>query len=161
MNLDDFKKEAKRAEGDTRKLLDKLKRKKPGDLDVQFEQFHEEAFEHIDCLKCGNCCRTTSPIFYDKDIERAAKAVRMKPGDFVQKYLQLDEDKDYVLKETPCAFIDADNYCLIYEDRPLACREYPHTNRKRMFQVLDLAMKNSMICPAVLEITKKLKGIYK
>jgi Fe-S-cluster containining protein len=161
MNLDDFRKEAKRAEGEIRKLLDKLKRKKPNDLDEKFEEYHDEAFERIDCLKCGNCCKTTSPIFYDRDIERASKRLRMKPGVFVEKYLHLDADKDYVLNEVPCAFLDSENYCLIYEDRPNACREYPHTNRKRMYQVLDLAKTNTMICPAVLEITKKLKGYYK
>ena len=59
------------------------------------------------------------------------------------------------------AFLDGENYCLIYADRPNACREYPHTNRKKMYQVLDLALKNTLVCPAVLEITRKLKAIYK
>jgi len=161
MDLDNFHKAAKRAEGDNKKLLERLKRKKPNDLDENFSTLHDEAFEHIDCLQCANCCKTTSPIFYEKDIERASKRLRMKPGDFVAKYLHIDADKDYVLNEVPCAFLDAENYCLIYEDRPGACREFPHTNRKRMYQVLDLALKNTLVCPAVLEITDKLKGIYK
>ena len=161
MDLDQFNKEARRAEGDNRKLLGTLKRKKPDDLDEVIHELHEEAFAHIDCLSCGNCCKTTSPIFYEKDIERAAKSLRMKPGDFVVKYLHLDEENDYVLNQAPCPFLDGENYCLIYADRPNACREYPHTNRKKMYQVLDLALKNTLVCPAVLEITRKLKGIYK
>jgi hypothetical protein len=73
----------------------------------------------------------------------------------------MDEDKDAVLKHAPCAFLGTDNYCSIYESRPNACREYPHTDRKKMHQILDLTMKNTLVCPAVLEITERLKKIIK
>jgi uncharacterized protein len=142
------------------KVFGKLKRLKPKDLDKNVHQFHEEAFSHIDCLKCANCCKTTSPIFYQKDIERAAAALKIKPGPFIQKYLHMDEDGDFVLNESPCAFLDAENYCTIYEARPTACREYPHTNRKKMHQILGITEKNALICPAVSEIVEKLKQIY-
>jgi Fe-S-cluster containining protein len=160
MDLEKFRQESRASEGDNKRLLDKLKRKKPSDLDTRFSELHEEAFEKIDCLECANCCKTTSPIFYEKDIERAAKRVNLKPGQFIDKYLHVDEDRDYVLNTAPCPFLDAENYCTIYTDRPAACREYPHTNRKRMYQVLDLAMKNTFVCPAVLHITKALKKYY-
>ncbi len=160
MDLDKFGHKARKAVSENRKLFDKLKRKKPADLDEVIHAFHDEAFSHIDCLTCANCCKTTSPIFYEKDIERAARALRMKPGEFCDKYLHIDEDKDYVLNVAPCPFLDGENYCSIYADRPAACREYPHTNRKKMYQVLDLAMSNTLVCPAVLEIAEKLKKIY-
>jgi Fe-S-cluster containining protein len=160
MDLEKFRKESQAAEGDNKKLFAKLKRKKPADLDKHFSDLHDEAFSHIDCLQCANCCKTTSPIFYQKDIERAARAVNKKPGQFIEQYLHIDEDQDYVLNVAPCPFLDGENYCSIYSDRPAACREYPHTNRKRMHQVLDLAMENTRVCPAVLEITRALKKIY-
>ncbi len=31
---------------------------------------------------------------------------------------------------SPCPFLGDDNYCSVYEARPKACREYPHTDRK-------------------------------
>ncbi|HXC07233.1 MAG TPA: YkgJ family cysteine cluster protein [Bacteroidia bacterium] len=160
MDLEKFAKDSHRAEGENRKLFEKLKRKKPKDLDEQFDALHDDAFSRIDCLQCANCCKTTSPIFYEKDIERASKSLHLKPGQFIEKYLHIDEDKDYVLNSAPCPFLDSENYCLIYADRPGACREYPHTNRKRMYQVLDLAMKNTLVCPAVLDISKALQKIY-
>ena len=80
----------------------------------------------------------------------------MKPGEFTERYLRLDEDKDYVPNAIPCPFLQADNRCGIYEHRPAACREYPHTNRRKMHQILDLTLRNCMVCPAVLEITDKL-----
>ncbi len=160
MDLTTFNKQAEAQHQANQKLIAKLKRSKPKDLDKQVHQFHDEAFEHIDCLKCANCCKTTSPIFYQHDLERAAGALRMKPGDFIQTYLHMDEDGDFVLNVAPCPFLDADNYCTIYNDRPRACREYPHTNRKKMFQILDLTLLNTMVCPAVLEVTEKLRQIY-
>lgn len=161
MDLSAFRKSADAAQPANKKLFAKLKRTKPKDLDQHVHQFHEEAFEHIDCLQCANCCKTTSPIFYQKDIERVAAALKMKPGPFIQQYLHMDEDGDFVLNSAPCPFLDAENYCTVYEARPAACREYPHTNRKRMYQVMDLTMRNTMVCPAVLEIAEKLRGIYK
>ena len=160
MNLDHFQEKRKRDEGKNKNLFAKLKRTKPKDLDGHVHQFHDEAFEHIDCLECANCCKTTSPVFYQKDLERAAKHLGIRPGDFLQKYLHMDEDGDFVLNEAPCPFLGADNHCSIYESRPTACREYPHTNRKKMVQVLDLTMRNTMVCPAVLEIAEKLRKIY-
>jgi uncharacterized protein len=141
---------------EVKKLFDKLKRTKPKILDEVVHALHDKAFEEIDCLKCANCCKTTSPIFYMKDIERTAKHLKMKSKNFIEKYLHIDEDKDYVLNVAPCPFLGSENYCLIYESRPTACREYPHTNRKRFFQILDLTYNNASICPAVAKVTEGL-----
>lgn len=139
--------------------MGRLKKAKPNTLDEHFHTLHEEVFEEINCLDCANCCKTTSPIFKTKDIERLAAHLRLKPIQFSDKYLRVDEDSDYVLKSSPCPFLGADNYCSVYDYRPEACREYPHTDRRKMHQVLDLAYKNTLICPAVQEIVERLKKI--
>ena len=118
---------------------------------------HDKVFECTDCLKCANCCTTTGPLFTDKDIIRIAKYLRIKPSEFTEKYLRIDEDRDYVLKSVPCTFLGEDNYCSIYEVRPKACREYPHTDRKKQNQLLNLTEKNIEVCPAVFNIVEKLK----
>lgn len=132
-----------------KKLLKNLKNLKKSKLDEVFHEAHEASFEKIDCLDCANCCKTTSPIFRDVDINRIAKHLRMKSADFVDQYLHLDADQDYVLNVAPCPFLGSDNYCSIYEVRPKACADYPHTDRKNMYQLLDLTEKNSLVCPAV------------
>jgi len=139
-----------------KKLMVKLRKMNPRHLDDMFHDLHDEVFEKTDCLQCGNCCKTTSPMFFDKDIERLAKHFRMKAADFISKYLVIDEDDYYVLKTSPCPFLADDNYCLVYDVRPNACKEYPHTNRKKMFQILDLTHANSAICPAVSDILEKI-----
>lgn len=134
----------------------RLKAKKPKNLDDVFHKLHEEAFDQFDCLSCANCCSTISPIVKEKDIERLAKRLKTKPADFITPYLYIDEDQDYVFRQTPCPFLMADNYCMVYEDRPKACREYPHTDRKRMYQILNLTHKNCEVCPVVYRITDEL-----
>tara|TARA_B100001109_G_scaffold254003_1_gene252763 strand:- start:1860 stop:2348 length:489 start_codon:yes stop_codon:yes gene_type:complete len=151
---------AKSKRKEINKVLKKLKQRPPKNLDQIFQQQHEEVFEEIDCLACANCCKTTSPIFYDKDVERMASHFRMKPAEFFENYLRIDEDGDQVLKSSPCPFLLEDNKCMAYESRPKACREYPHTNRKRMYQILDLTAKNTRICPAVVKVVERLQNHY-
>ncbi|RPD93253.1 YkgJ family cysteine cluster protein [Aureibaculum marinum] len=122
------------------------------------QDLHDEEFEKFDCLTCANCCKTTSPIFTDKDILRISKYFRIKEIDFISTYLQRDEDDFMVLKQAPCTFLDeSDNTCTIYDIRPKACREYPHTNRKKFIQLTHLTLKNTEICPATYNIIEKLK----
>ena len=136
----------------TKKVFRKMKQAKPNDLDQKFHKGHEAEFKKMDCLSCANCCKTTSPIFRDADIRRISKHLRIKEGKFISDYLRMDEEQDYVLKSSPCSFLYNDNSCSIYDVRPLACREYPHTDRKNMFQVLEITAENSLICPAVARI---------
>jgi Fe-S-cluster containining protein len=157
MNSADFNNEAQKQSKANKAFYSRLKAKPPKDLDKLFHAQHAAVFEKTDCLACANCCKTTSPIFLQRDIERAAKALGVKPGAFIQTYLEMDEDGDFVLKKAPCAFLEEDNRCRIYESRPAACREYPHTNRKKMHQILELTYRNTLVCPAVLEITGRIK----
>lgn len=140
-----------------KKFLDALKRKPPKNLDYAVLETHEEVFENIDCLECANCCKTTGPLFTEKDIERIAKHFRMSPAVFEQKYLRTDEDQDKVLRQLPCPFLGEDNFCSIYDVRPKACREFPHTDRKKIYQINNLTIKNTLICPAAFDFVEKLQ----
>ncbi len=134
----------------------KKNKKRLGKMDTIVQQLHDEVSEKIDCLTCANCCRTLGPAIYDKDIERMAKALRIKPSEVVSSYLRIDEDGDYVFKSMPCPFLMDDNYCSIYESRPKACREYPHTDRKNFGQIYKLTVKNASTCPIAYEVLCKL-----
>jgi len=138
-------------------FVNKLKKQPPKNLDDLIHNLHNDVFENIDCLACANCCKSLGPRITDKDIERLAKHLRLKPSQFTEKYLRIDEDHDYVFKHKPCPFLLPDNYCIVYESRPKACREYPHTDRRKMYQILDLTLKNYAVCPAVKEIIDRLR----
>lgn len=108
---------------------------------------HEEAFEKVDCLQCANCCKNYSPRFKTPDIKRIAKHLRMKEGDFIDTYLYLDEEGDYVVRSKPCPFLGSDNYCSIYEVRPSDCERFPYTDEDVILKRQPLTLKNSSFCP--------------
>ena len=160
--MDNFLKElpelAKEKFLESKKYFARLKKRTPKNLDVTMQDLHKAAFKKIDCLSCGNCCKTTSPIFTEKDIQRISKHLRIKVREFIPQYLDRDADDFYVLKTAPCSFLDLnDNSCSIYDVRPKACKEYPHTNRRKFIQITDLTLKNTEICPAVYHIVEALK----
>jgi Fe-S-cluster containining protein len=139
-----------------RKFLAQLKKKPPKNLDKITMEIHHEVFNEIDCLECANCCKTLGPDFKEADIERIAKYLRISLQQFEDTYLVVDEDGDKVFKSMPCPFLGADNMCSIYEVRPKACREFPHTDRKKIYQINNLTIKNTVYCPITYEFVEKL-----
>lgn len=147
--LDEFARKGNQKLAERKEIFEQLKKQKSGETDRFFHERHEQVFSRFDCLQCANCCKTISPIVTQEDMDRLAKHLRITVSAFIQQYLQMDEDGDFVFKQTPCPFLGRDNYCSVYESRPEACKEYPHTNRKKMKQILDLTYQNSTTCPAV------------
>lgn len=141
----------------TKKLMKQLGKLNPRKLDKLMLDLHTAEFRRIDCLECANCCKTISPSVIDSDVRRMAAALKMKVPELIDRYLIPDKDNDFVFNTLPCPFLEEDNRCMIYEARPRACREYPHTDRKRMYQILDLTARNTKVCPAVFKIIEGLK----
>lgn len=152
---------AKSRKKQIKQLLDQLQKMSVKEVDTYYHEEHEVVFEEVDCIKCANCCKTTGPLFTSKDIERIAQYLRIRPSEFISRYLRVDEDKDYILKITPCIFLDEQNYCSIYSIKPKACGEYPHTNRKNMKEISALTFQNSMMCPAVAKILENIEAKIK
>ena len=161
LDLEKFNKESKSEFPANKKLKDKIKATRPKNLDARFQQAHDDVFSKVDCLDCANCCKTTSPILIQTDIDRLSKVFRMRSSEFIDTYLFRDEDGDYVFKGAPCPFLGEDNGCLVYEDRPKACREYPHTNQSKIHTIFKETLNNTGVCPAVFQIVERLKSMYK
>ena len=159
-DLEKLQKDAHKNKKATRKFFTFLKKKKPKDLDFVVADLHEKVFEHINCLDCGNCCKVLGPRITKKDIANMSKALGMKQNAIIDTYLRIDEDDDYVFKTMPCPFLMDDNYCSIYENRPKACEEYPHTESRKFHTLLDLTAENNAICPAIPEIIEGLRVKY-
>lgn len=155
--LKNLPKRAKDTYNENKKFFNRLKKKIPKHLDTLMQELHDAEFGKTDCLTCANCCKTTGPLFTDKDVARIAKHLRIKEQKFIETYLRVDEDNDFVLKSVPCTFLGADNYCSIYDIRPKACREFPHTNRKKFQQISNLTLQNVTVCPAAFNIVEAMK----
>ena len=156
-DISEINKLAKDKHNENKKYFDKLKKKPPKNLDYIMQELHDNEFKKTNCLNCANCCKTTGPLFTSADVERISKHLRLKPQQFFSQYLRIDEDQDYVLQKLPCSFLDHDNTCFIYEVRPKACREFPHTDRKKFQQITAITIKNIPICPAVYNIVEEMK----
>lgn len=116
----------------------------------------EEAFEKIDCLKCAQCCKNYSPRFKTPDIKRISKKLKMRESEFIDTYLNVDEEGDFVVKSTPCPFLGPDNFCGIYEDRPSDCRRFPYTEEDILLKRPQLTLKNSTFCPITYYVLERL-----
>jgi Fe-S-cluster containining protein len=151
--LHNWEKKSAARQKDYRRLLQRADKNRVLSL---LPDLHEEAFERIDCLQCANCCKNYSPRFKTPDIKRIARHLRMKESEFIDAYLRLDEDGDYVVKTTPCPFLGQDNYCGIYEVRPSDCERFPYTDEDVIMKRPALTQKNSTFCPIVYFVLEKL-----
>lgn len=124
----------------------------------QLPKLHEEAFENINCLQCAACCKNYSPRFKTPDIKRISKHLKMKEGTFIETYLNLDADGDYVAKTTPCPFLDEDNSCSIYEVRPSDCQRFPYTDEDVLIKRQNITLKNATFCPIVVYVLEGLRS---
>jgi Fe-S-cluster containining protein len=119
-------------------------------------ELHEKAFEQIDCLKCARCCKGFSPRFKGPDIKRISKVLGLKETALIEKYLVYDDEGDYVAVTSPCPFLEENNQCAIYEDRPSDCQRFPYTDEDVILKRPQLTMKNSTFCPIVVSVMEGL-----
>lgn len=119
-------------------------------------KLNDEAFDKIDCLSCAACCKNYSPRFKTPDIKRISKHLKLKEGEFIQLYLKLDSDGDYVVKSSPCPFLGEANFCSIYDVRPSDCHRFPYTDEDVLLKRKSLTLKNSTFCPIVDFVLDKL-----
>jgi uncharacterized protein len=140
-----------------KKTVKKLSRMNEKKLNALADEIHENVFNQIDCLDCANCCKSIPPIINETDVRRISKHLHMKATDFKNQYVKYDEDMDMVINGSPCPFLMQNNTCEIYDLRPKACREYPHTNNFEFADHLKLHAVNSMYCPAVYHIIEELE----
>lgn len=122
----------------------------------QLPKLHEEAFTKVDCLECAACCKNYSPRFKTPDIRRISKHLKLKESVFIDKYLDLDKEGDYVSKTAPCPFLGTDNYCSIYEQRPSDCHRFPYTDEDVLLKRPAITLMNATFCPAVYYVLEKL-----
>jgi hypothetical protein len=127
------------------------------ELDAMARETTDGVWAQIDCLACGNCCRSLQIVVDDRDIKRLAARVGMTIKAFAQRYVAVAEDRTKHFVSAPCPFLGDDNRCAVYEDRPQACRDFPYLHTKG-FRNLTLTMiENTGVCPIVFNVWQALK----
>ena len=121
-------------------------------VERRFKAIAQETEDAIDCTACANCCRVATTPVNDRDVERLARFLGMKPADFLREYTVETEDEGRILRRTEqgCVFLQ-DNLCSVYEKRPETCQLFPHLVKgngsliSRMWHMPDRAV----YCPIV------------
>jgi Fe-S-cluster containining protein len=152
---------SKKAEPNNKAFFKSIKPGKASEIDKIFHRINNQVFSHVNCLECANCCKTLGPRLSERDIKKIGKSLNIKASEFEKQYLIIDEDGDYVFKTMPCPFLDNENFCLIYDNRPKACSDYPHTHQPEILRKRKITIKNSFTCPAVYEILEEVKKSWK
>ncbi len=156
--IENWRRRKDSAASESKAILKRLKSKRGKALDQLADEVHELVFQKIDCLDCAGCCTGIPPIVTKADVSRISRDFGMKPSDFEQQYLKVDDDGDTVMNSTPCPFLMADNKCMIYDIRPKACRQYPHTNYLSFSKNIHLHLPNAAICPGVFHILREMEA---
>lgn len=130
------------------------------ELDAAVRETTDAVWAQIDCTTCGNCCRTLQIVVDDSDIARLSRRLGLTLKAFAQRYVRVAEDRVKHLP-TPCPFLDPDNRCTVYEDRPQSCRDFPYLHdagfRKRSLTMLE----NTAVCPIVFNVWQALKQRFR
>ena len=155
--LERWRKELPKLKDNLLAFLDEFSKRGLDERMSRMSEMHARVFEEIDCLKCANCCKTTPAILLNKDIKRMAAFLGIAPKIFRKRYVLEDINGELSFRKVPCVFLEANNYCQVYDFRPDSCRSYPHTAEVQQKTHTRLHKNNLEICPATFEIVKRLK----
>jgi uncharacterized protein len=125
------------------------------ELDTIVQEMTTDVWGKINCLDCGNCCKTLEIVVDKGDILRLAKRLSISTAQFTEKYVTNTDGVSHFMPS--CPFLGEDNACSVYEDRPRACRDFPYLY-ERKFRDYSLTMvENLGTCPIVFNVWEELK----
>lgn len=137
----------------------------PDDFDARCKRLHDELFADYDCSQCRRCCRHLYATVPLKDISADAAYLGMSEEEFVEKYLEPDDDIDssdeeYRTKHMPCDFLNEDGSCVLGDHKPQSCVKYPYTDQPDRVACLLSFIDTLAVCPVSYEIWERLKEEY-
>ena len=96
----------------------------------------------FECEMCGKCCHQPNIIVRPEEIDRISTSAGIPLYDFITGYLEPTSDGRMLFKKADaCAFLDDDNKCRIWKDRPEICDDFP-CNVSMLMSRIYLAITN-------------------
>ena len=158
--LSKWKKNSEKDEERNFLFIRSLKMKDPNKVDSLAKNLHKKAFNKIDCLSCGNCCKVSRPLITEEDVQNLSEHLNISRTKMINDYLEKDEDNDWMFNSLPCPFLNQkDNKCKVYSSRPKDCQEFPHTNKNGFSSRSNMHSANSVTCPATYYIVEQMKEL--
>jgi len=158
VNLRSFKLVIRRNKRRMKNFLTRLLKNTPRGLDRMAEDADRRVWKEVNCLDCANCCKTMSPTYTRKDVQRIANHLNMTEKEFRNKWLYKDKSGDWLNVQQPCQFLDPEtNMCGIYEVRPRDCAGFPHHTKKKMVDYMHMYKQNIEYCPATYRVVELIR----
>ena len=111
--LENIKKAGIEKEDENYSFRELLKTFPQADLDLWFGELSREISPLIDCLACGNCCRTYMISINQAEAERIAGRLGMGLSDFEKKYTETGLSGMQVFNRIPCHFLCSGKKCCL------------------------------------------------
>ena len=77
VNLRSFKQRVRHRKRAYKRFLSHLVKDPPKELDQLTSIVEKETWKEVDCLTCGNCCKTMTPTYSEKDMKRISAHLNM------------------------------------------------------------------------------------
>jgi Fe-S-cluster containining protein len=158
-DLEDLAKEKEDENWGFRKFLKFYEDLSDDELDELVSKIADEVGSTIECTSCGRCCKELRPTLSQEDQKRLAARLELTVEQLRGKYLHYndaDDERGWRIKASPCSF-HKDNKCIVYEDRPQNCRDYPYLH-KSDFSYRTMGMiERTFTCPIVFTVMEELK----
>ncbi|MCX6367380.1 MAG: YkgJ family cysteine cluster protein [Armatimonadetes bacterium] len=130
------------------------------ELDGVVTELTADVWGQIDCLTCGNCCKTLQIVVDDRDIARLARRLGASAKAFTEQYVGVAPDGVKHFLSTPCSFLGEDNRCAVYDDRPQACRDFPYLQDRNFRSRTLMMIESCATCPIVFNVWDRLKKCF-
>jgi len=127
-----------------------LKQHAPDDIDDLVKALSRKYFALIDCKECANCCRTMHVEINKSELHVIAGTL----GQSIEAFQKQSMSEGSV--NPPCPMLQG-KLCSIYENRPHACRSFPHLEQPEFTSRLIGVIANVAICPIAFNAFEELK----
>lgn len=143
------------------RLLNRIDKKPPRNIQSIALKASSKVWEEVDCLSCANCCKVMTPTYTYSDLKRIAGHLEMPVDEMKKKWLKKERGTgDWINKTTPCQFLDLKtNFCGIYEVRPADCAGFPHLNKRKMIDYIHVHKQNIDECPATFRMVERMETL--
>jgi uncharacterized protein len=162
MNLRAFKQKLIDKKPRLRRLLTRIEKTPPRKFAHLAAEADRLTWQEVDCLSCGNCCRSMTPTYTGEDIKRISAHLSLTPKQFKDKWLEKDDEGDWMNRSRPCQFFNTKDFkCSIYEVRPADCAGFPHLTKKKPTEYIHVYKQNVEYCPATQRWVEHLEDMIK
>jgi len=124
--------------------LDEIPERMLADLDLAFDVC-KKMHDSFPCEMCGKCCHQANITVMDNEVERIAEHLDITSNEFIDEYLYRRDGLWLFKKSGRCRFLNEDNRCKIWKERPEICGDFPYLVSKFMSRVYLSIVNNTDI----------------